>query len=157
MSWSYILIPLLTLAVSLGGSSFTSGGIGSGWYDKLVKPSWTPPGWVIGIVWTTIFILAAISAILVWNGMPRSNVFWFIIMLFLLNGLLNVFWSYLFFGAPHALGWATLEAAVLDLSVIALVVLIWPFSRLAAGLLMPYAAWVAFATYLTSVVWHLNN
>jgi benzodiazapine receptor len=152
---SYIIIPLITVLVSVIGSSFTSSGIGSGWYASIAKPAWTPPGSVIGAVWTTIFILTTISAILVWRKAKRDSRFWWIIGLFIANALLNIFWSFLFFGRAM-IGPAVWEAALLDATVIALVILIWRTSRIASLLLVPYAAWVAFATYLTYSVWRLN-
>jgi tryptophan-rich sensory protein len=156
MKWNYLIIPLVTVLVSVIGGQFTSGGTGSGWYGAIVNPSWTPPGSVIGAVWTVIFILTTISALIVWNRVPRDTRFWWIVGILLLNAVLNVLWSYLFFDR-HLMGWAVLEAAALDLTVIALMVLIWPLSRIASLLLLPYAGWVAFATYLTHAVWSLNR
>ena len=151
---NYIIIPLITIAVSVLGSWITKKGMQ--WYDTIKLPSFTPPGYIIGIVWTIIFILATTSLLIVWNKMPQEGNFWWIIALFLINAGLNVFWSYLFFG-KHMLNAAFIEAGLLDLSVIGLVILIWPVSRLAAGLLIPYAAWVAFATYLSCIIWSLNK
>jgi len=74
---------------------------------------------------------------------------------FILNAMLNVGWSWLFFSL-HLIGWAAWEAILLEASVIVLIVLIRPISRVAAGLLVPYAAWVAFATVLTFIIWQLN-
>jgi benzodiazapine receptor len=155
MKLRYLTIPLITILVSAAGSSFTSSGIASGWYDSIAKPSWTPPGSVIGAVWTVIFILTAISAILVWNKAKRGRRFRWIVGTFIANAALNVFWSFLFFG-QRLIGPAVWEAASLDVTVIALIVLIWPISRVASVLLMPYAGWVAFAAYLTCVVYALN-
>ncbi|MEM4263633.1 MAG: TspO/MBR family protein [Candidatus Woesearchaeota archaeon] len=151
---NYIIIPIITIAVSVIGSMITSKGMQ--WYKTINLPSFTPPGSFIGAVWTMIFILATISALIVWNKMPQEGNFWWIIALFLINAGLNVFWSYLFFG-KHMLNVAFIEAGLLDLTVITLIILIWPVSRLAAGLLIPYAAWVAFATYLSYIIWSLNK
>jgi tryptophan-rich sensory protein len=154
MKWHFILIPSSVLAAALAGSFLTGGGMD--WYKTIKLPSWTPPGSVIGAVWTAIFILTAISAILVWNKVPAGSRFTWIVVIFILNGLLNIFWSYLFFNR-HWLNAAIWEAGALDLSVIALIILIWPVSRSAAILLLPYTAWTTFATYLTYVVWSLNR
>ncbi len=154
MKINYLLIPLFYVFVSTIGSLFTGQGVSS-WYKTINLPSWTPPGSVIGIVWTIIFILTAISALIVWNKFNHNYAFWVIAVLFLVNGLLNIFWSYLFF-SQNLLGWAALEAALLGASVYALIVLIWPLSTLAASLLIPYAGWVTFATYLTYLVYKLN-
>ncbi|MFA6533716.1 MAG: TspO/MBR family protein [Patescibacteria group bacterium] len=153
MKLNYFLIPLFTIAVAWFGSLITSRGMA--WYRTINLPAWTPAGGVIGAVWTVIFLLATISALLVWNGHRPERLAW-IFGLFILNGLLNFAWSYLFFG-QHLLGAAVWEAGALGLSVVGLIILIWPLSRLAAGLLLPYAAWVTFATYLTYNVWSLNK
>jgi tryptophan-rich sensory protein len=153
MKPNYVIIPLITIAVAVVGSFITSGGMA--WYRSITLPSWTPPGSVIGTVWTVLFILATISALIVWNGAPHDARLRWIIAIFLLNAVLNIGWSLLFFGA-HQMGAAVWEAGVLGLTVVALVIFIWPLSTLAALLLVPYAGWVAFATYLTYSVWRLN-
>lgn len=160
MKANYIVIPLITVAVALVGSLLTSAGMD--WYATIAKPSFTPPGSAISAVWTIIFILATISALMVWNSPERkanrkiAAVFPWIVVFFLLNAFLNVFWSFVFFNR-HMMYAAFWEAIALDITVIVLVVLIWPFSRLASVLLFPYAAWVAFASYLTWTVWTLNT
>ena len=153
MKWNYIIIPLAVIAVSLIGGRFTSAGMA--WYKTIRLPGFTPAGFVIGIVWTVIFTLCAVCLLLLWNKGLSGNRVWVIVALFTVNGLLNILWSYLFF-TRHAIGWAVAEAALLDATVIILIILIWPLSRLAAALLIPYAAWTAFAAYLTYSVWRLN-
>ncbi|MBU0476896.1 tryptophan-rich sensory protein [Patescibacteria group bacterium] len=153
MKPNYIIIPLVTFFVAAIGSWFTSGGME--WYETINLPTWTPPGSVIGVVWTTLFILAAISALIVWNKAQRNNRFWRIIVLFLANAGLNIFWSFLFFN-QYLIGPAVWEAGLLGLSVIVLVILIWPISRWASALLVPYAIWVAFASFLTFTIWTLQ-
>jgi len=153
MKLNYIIIPLIVFLVAFAGSLITSGGMD--WYKTINLPAWTPPGSVIGAVWTTIFILSAISALIVWNRFPRGRRFSWIFIIFIINALLNIFWSYLFFG-KNLLDFAFWEAGFLFISVVLLVILIRPVSRLAAILLYPYAIWVAFATYLTYAAWMLN-
>ena len=154
MKLNYFVIPLIVLAVAwLGGQLI---GSGMTWYRTIKLPSFTPPGSIIGLVWTIVFILSAISAIIFWNKTAADNRFYWIIAIFIANAILNIAWSYLFFN-QHLLGLATIEAAILDLSVIALIILLWPISKISAGLLVPYAGWAAFATYLTYLVWSLNK
>ncbi len=157
MKPNYAVIPMVTVLVAVLGGYITSGNMD--WYRTLSLPSFTPPGQAIGAVWTMIFILATISALLVWNGPAGSRQAqternW-IMGAFGLNGALNLGWSYLFFG-QHLIGPAVLESAALGLSVVLLVSLVRPRSRLAAWLLAPYLIWVAFATYLTYAVLRLN-
>jgi len=154
---NYILIPLFTFMVSYCGSLFTSSGME--WYATINKPTWTPPGMVIGMVWTAIFILATISALRVWNKKytkaERYNHILWIMVLFMVNGILNIEWSFLFF-YTHNIFAAFIEAVLLGLSVLALVFVIWPVSRLASALLIPYLGWVTFASYLTYIVYTMN-
>lgn len=154
MKINYLLIPLITVFVSVFGSWLTSGGMD--WYKTIRLPDWTPPGSFIGAMWTAIFILATISALIIWNSFPRDQRFWQIIWLFAGNAVLNVLWSYLFFN-QHLFGPAVVEAALLALSVFCLIFLIWPVSSLAAALLFLYAGWASFATYISYIIWILNK
>lgn len=154
MKPNYLLIPLVTIIAALSGSWITSAGML--WYHKIHLPGWTPAGSLIGIVWTILFILATISALLVYNLIPKGKKRRQIMYAFLINAILNAGWSALFFGW-HLVGWAIIEAAILALSVLALIILTWPRSKAAAVMLMPYLAWVCFATYLTYSVWSLNR
>lgn len=154
MKTNYIIIPFITIMVAIVGSLLTNGGMI--WYRTIHLPSWTPPGSLIGIVWTILFVLATISALMVYNQIGHDRRFWLTIVIFLLNGFLNFCWSLLFF-TLHWLGTAIFEAALLGLSVLILIILIWPRLKSAAILLIPYFLWVSFATYLTSMVWLLNK
>lgn len=153
MKTNYIFIPLSTLAVSVGGSFLTDSGME--WYDTLKLPSFTPPGSVIGMVWTFIFILSTISALILWNKASRGARFNAIFALFICNALLNFFWSFLFF-YQGLIGASIWEMCALNLTTLSLIVLSWKFSRTAALLLTPYFAWVSFATYLAYQIWKLN-
>lgn len=150
---NHIVIPVIAIFTSYAGGAITMAGME--WYRGITLPPWTPPGSVIGAVWAIIFTLSAVSALIVWNTSARDDRFYRIFGVFAVNVNLNVGWSLLFFGL-HMMGAAIFEAAALAGSVVVLIVLIWPVSRLAALLLVPYAGWVSFATYLTYVIWRLN-
>jgi translocator protein len=150
---NFLVIPALIAAVSWLGSLITSANMD--WYRQISKPAWTPPGSVIGTVWTIIFILTAISIIIVWNNHRDKKEFKLIIFFFALNLLLNIGWSAIFFGA-HLIGLAFFEALILDATVLVLILLIWKHSKTAALLLAPYFLWVAFASYLTYTIWMMN-
>ncbi len=150
MKPNYIIIPLIVFLTAVIGSYFT--GTGMDWYETINLPDWTPPGFIIGVVWTIIFILSAFSALIVWNK-PKKN--WLIILVFLINTGLNVFWSFLFFN-QHLIGAAFFEAVLLNITVFILIFTIWPVSKLASLLLVPYALWTAFASFLTLFVWLIN-
>jgi len=155
MHLSYVLIPLVTILVAYIGGRLTAASVTT-WYRGLRKPSWTPPGAAIGAVWTVLYILAAISALLVWNLPGGAPVPALVALLFVLNALLNVFWSYVFFYL-HRPGPAVWVCLLLDLTIVLLIWLIGPLSLAAAWLLVPYAAWVTFASYLNYRVWGMNR
>ncbi|MBU1131573.1 tryptophan-rich sensory protein [Patescibacteria group bacterium] len=150
---NYFIIPLITVLVSLSGSLLTNSGMD--WYDTLNLPAVTPLGSFIGLVWTVIFILTAISALLVWNKAARDNRFKLIIILFIANALLNIFWSFLFF-YQHLILAAVIEMIILEITVLILIYLIWKINKTASWLLAPYAVWVIFATYLAVQILLLN-
>jgi len=154
MKPNYVVIPAIVIVTAVVGSRFVNAGME--WYRTIHLPAITPPGWFIGVVWNVIFVLTTISAILVWNRAPHRGQFWAIVVLFLVNAVLNAMWSYVFF-VEHAIGGAIVEMLVLLATVLAMIVLIRPISILAAELLIPYAAWVGFATYLTTEIWRLNK
>ena len=153
MKLNYIIIPLYAWLVAFVGSRLTMAGMQ--WYRSITLPSWTPPGVVIGMVWTVLFILGTCAALIVWNRSERGPGFNAIMLLFILNGIINFTWSYLFF-YRHLIFAALLDAVALLLSVLGLIFLIRPRSLTAALLLLPYALWVSFAIYLNYVIYRLN-
>lgn len=150
---NYLIIPFVAFATGWIGSYFT--GLGMAWYDTLKLPAFAPPGAVIGMAWTVIYILSTISALIVWNKFPHDAGFRLVIGLFAANAFLNAFWCVLWFGWQMT-GAAILEMVFLEASVIAIMISVWPRSRPAAWLMLPYAGWVAFATFLAISVWRLN-
>jgi tryptophan-rich sensory protein len=157
MHINYFIIPLVAILVAWLGGRFTMKAVRT-WYRTLRKPTWTPPGGVIGAVWTVLYILAASSALIIWNtsSLKATGVPLVITALFILNALVNVFWSYTFFYRQR-IGAAIWVCLFLDVTIVALIQLISPISLLAAWLLVPYAAWVTFAAYLNYRVWDMNR
>jgi tryptophan-rich sensory protein len=125
------------------------------WYQNLLKPSWQPPDWLFGPAWTLIFALAAASAVDAWrngrNRVQRDAV----IILFALNGFLNVLWSTLFFALRRP-DWALIEVVFLWTSVLVPMVVFWRFAKRASLYLLPYLLWVSFAAFLNLTVVRLN-
>lgn len=122
------------------------------WYATLARPSWTPPGWVFGPLWTLLFPLMAVAGWTVWRE-GRSRV---AVLLFLLQLAFNAAWPWLFFGL-HRLDWAFFDAAALWVTLVATMVAFYRVRRRAALLLVPYLAWVTFAAPLSFAVWRLNH
>jgi tryptophan-rich sensory protein len=124
------------------------------WYPHLRRPEWTPPDWLFGPVWTALYLLMAMSAWLVWRG-SNSGVRRFALILFGIQLVLNALWSVVFFGL-RKIGPAFAEVLLLWMMLIATAVAFLPLSLLAAWLLIPYIAWVGFASYLNFRIWQMN-
>jgi tryptophan-rich sensory protein len=125
------------------------------WYAALKKPSWNPPGWVFGPVWTALYAMMAVAAWLVWRhggwAMQHHS-----LRVFLVQLALNAAWTPLFFGL-HWPGAAFAEIILLWLAIGATIAAFWPVTRAAACLLAPYLAWVSFASVLNFTLWRLNS
>ncbi|MCE5194931.1 MAG: tryptophan-rich sensory protein [Nitrospiraceae bacterium] len=151
---AYISPVVFYLLVSMLGSRFTSQGIPV-WYGALEKPSFTPPGFVIGIIWTIIYILAAVSMALFITAAKEKRFFWHIFLLYILNGAINAAWSWIFF-SKHMLGLAVLDSALIGITVLLIMIFVWSYSKISSLLLLPYLLWVSFATYLSYLFYRLN-
>ena len=121
-------------------------------YAQLSKPSWAPPAWVFGPVWTVLYGLMGIAAWLVWRspGPKRAA-----LTLFGTQLVANALWSWLFF-ALHRGALAAVEILVLLALIVAMIVAFWRISRVAALLMVPYLLWVGFASLLTWAAWRSN-
>ena len=125
------------------------------WYAALAKPTWTPPGWVFGPVWSALYLAMAVAAWLVWREAGFSGAK-LALVLFVIQLLLNVGWSAIFF-AVHRPDFAFAEIILLWLAILGTLVVFWPLSRAAGWLMVPYLAWVAFASTLNYAIWRLNS
>ena len=149
--------PILTAAVSavavatLGGL-ITKLGV---WYYQLRKPSWQPPDWLFGPAWTLIFACAALAAVIFWRHERAQRARSLVVTAFAVNAMLNVGWSLLFFRLERP-DWALYEVGFLWLSIVALIVLVGRASNKSALLLVPYLAWVSFASVLNLKIVQLN-
>ncbi len=123
-------------------------------YAALDRPAWAPPGEVFGPVWTALYLLMGIAAWLVWrergfNGARTA------LMLFVVQLIANALWSWLFFGWRLGAA-ASIEVVVLWVLIVATTLAFWRIRRLAGVLLLPYLAWVSFATVLCITIWRCN-
>ena len=147
----FIAICLLTGAL---GGWVTSQSVVD-WYPTLNKPAWNPPAWVFAPVWTTLYVMMAIAAWLVWKEPPRGSHLRPALVLFFVQLALNCLWSFLFFGARSP-GWAFVEIIVLLAALAATTAVFFKHSWLAGTLMLPYLAWVSFAAFLNFTIWQLN-
>jgi tryptophan-rich sensory protein len=125
------------------------------WYLALNKPAWHPPAWIFGPVWSTLYVMMAVSAWLVWRrgGFAQQRA---PLTLFLVQLALNAAWSPLFFGLQRP-DVAFAEIIVLWLAIACTIAAFRRVHRVAAWLLVPYIAWVSFAAFLNGTLWRLNS
>lgn len=147
-----ILGAAVWLAITFGTAALGARSMPDQWYRELAKPTWTPPGWVFGPVWSILYLMMAASAWLVWRKAGVSAA----LGLFLVQLALNALWSYLFFGL-HRPDLAFIDILVLWAMIIATIVSFWKTMPLAGGLLVPYLAWVSFASVLNGTIWAMNR
>ena len=126
------------------------------WYAALNKPSFNPPNWIFGPVWTFLYALMAIAAWLIWRRPRTTPARLDALMVFALQLTLNFLWTPIFFHF-HQLLTSVVVIALLWLAIVATIVLFGRVSRLAAALLLPYLAWVSFAAALNAAILKLNS
>ncbi|MFM2338782.1 MAG: hypothetical protein RL115_1975 [Bacteroidota bacterium] len=154
-NWLKLVIAIL-IPIIIGGLSgfFTANNVGT-WYTTIQKPSWNPPNWIFGPVWTTLYILMGIALYLVWKADSSDFLKKLAIFFFTLQLVLNFFWSFIFF-QQHEMGWALVEIIALWLAILVTIFSFANISKTAAWLLVPYIAWVSFATILNYTLWKIN-
>lgn len=151
-------------ALGLAGwllASLVTGGIGAiasasaaSFYGELSQPSWAPPAWLFGPVWSALYILMGVAAWLVWRGHGFRGAST-ALTLFIAQLFANALWTWIFF-VWHQGALSLAEIVALCLLIASTIRAFWRLNRLAALLLVPYLAWVGFATALTASLWRLN-
>jgi tryptophan-rich sensory protein len=145
---------LMVFAAAALGSIATSSTV-NGWYQQLQRPTWSPPDWVFGPVWTILFALMAVSAWLVWRQQGFLAARW-PLGVFLVQLVLNTLWSFLFFAMRNP--WlACGEIVLLWIAIAATIIAFWQRSIPAAVLLIPYLGWVTFAAALNFAIAAMNS
>jgi translocator protein len=142
----------IVAAAGLGGIA-TSQSISSGWYASLEKSQLNPPNAVFGPVWTFLYVLIALAFCIVWGQAPadRKDYQW----AFGVQMALNLLWSVVFFGMRSPVGGIVVIAALIG-AIVAMIATYWKYSKVAAWMMVPYLAWVSFATYLNAATVALN-
>ena len=149
--WALFTVPLFVLLGFLAGML---GSPDTAWFQSLAKPDIFPePKW-FGIVWTVLYVMIGLSVALVasaWGARGRTAALW----VFTVHFLLNLSWSYVFFGAQQLTG-ALVLLVIIVLTLLAVIALFWRVRKLAGALLLPYLAWVLFASVLNYQFLQLN-
>lgn len=152
-----LLALTLFLGICLGvgalGAAVTASSVDT-WYRGIVKPSFNPSDEVFGPVWTALYVMMAVAAWRIWRC-ADPEVVRGPLTLFALQLVLNLGWSVAFFGLK-SIGLAVIAILALDLAVLGTALRFRRIDGLAASLLVPYLAWIAFATVLNVAIWRLN-
>lgn len=150
------LIISIIVCLAVGGISgyLTTSEITT-WYATLQKPSFNPPNYLFGPVWTTLYILMAIALWLIWKSDAPEALKNKAMLLFGIQLILNFFWSIIFFSL-HQLGFALVEIIAMWVFILLSILAFYPISKTAAFLLIPYLLWVSFASVLNFSIWRLN-
>jgi translocator protein len=143
----------LCLGIGALGGSVVATSVDT-WYAELAKPFFTPPDHVFGPIWTVLYVLMAIAAWRVWRAADRDTRRG-PLTLFALQLALTLGWTVVFFGLQK-IGAAVATIFVLDVGVVVTTLAFRPIDRWAGLLMVPYLAWVIFATVLTIAIWRLN-
>ena len=140
--------------VGLAATPFTISAIPT-WYQTLQKPTFSPPNWIFGPVWTILYFLMGVAAYLIWiKGLEKMAVKT-ALKFFLVQLLFNFLWSILFFGL-HSPILALIDILILWILIVITVIKFYKISKTASYLLIPYLLWVSFATILNLSIVLLN-
>ncbi len=137
----------IVATIALAAGQFMPGS----WYAGLAKPSWTPPNWLFGPVWSVLYLMIAVAGWLVWESKAAPTARWLWGVQLVLNGM----WSPVMFGS-HNIAMALAIIVLMWLTIAAFVATTWRPVRAAALLFVPYLLWVGYATTLNFALWRLN-
>ncbi len=146
-----VWLGIVFAAAAVGGLASAES---AAFYRELVRPSWSPPGWLFGPVWTVLYAMMGVSAWLVWRerGFRRALV---PLALFIDQLAFNALWTWIFFVWRQGI-WAFVEILVLWGLIVATMKAFYAVRPLAAWLLVPYLAWTSFAAALAFTIWRMN-
>ena len=143
----------ISLVAMLAASALTRPGL-QGWYAALSKPPWTPPPWLFGPVWVCLYAMMGVAADLVWRK-RHATATRLPLLLFSAQLLFNVAWAAIFF-ALRMPGAAFIDIAFLWCLILATLIMFWRRVPASGVLMLPYLAWVAFASVLNFAIWRMN-
>ncbi len=152
---SYILTILVVALLAFLNGNITERGLI--WFEELNLPSFTPSGQFINMAWTIVLMLGAIAVILFLrrNKAEKELRFTPITIFLILNAVLNLLWSFLFF-SQHWILFSVIEVCVLNLVNLILIILLWQENKLASIFFVPYFLWAAFITFFSYSIYLLN-
>lgn len=149
--WTLAVFGAVVFVTASSGAVFKPGP----WYQEMKKPSWTPPDWAFGAVWTVLYIMIAIAGWRVWE-IGSDQFLTIALAIFVAQLILNAAWSAIFFGL-RKMRWALYEVALLWATVAANIYYFFQIDVVSGWLLVPYLVWVTIAGCLNASVIRLNE
>ena len=149
-----ILSIIICQAAGLIGTIFTMDSIPT-WYAALNKPTFNPPNWLFGPVWTVLYLMMGISLFIVWKEELKNKIVKSAFIIFMIQLFLNTIWSVVFFGMQSISG-GLIIIVLLWIMILFTIIKFMKISRVAGILLIPYLLWVSFATFLNYSIFQLN-
>jgi tryptophan-rich sensory protein len=150
-----IILIAVCLGIGYASSIVTQTGIET-WYPTIEKPSFNPPNWLFGPVWTVLYICIAVAGGIIWDKIDTHPLAKKALLFFAIQLLLNSLWSFLFFGLKNPLI-ALIEIILLLLIIYETYLLFSKINKVAGYLFIPYLLWVSFAMFLNGSIWWLNR
>ena len=147
---SLLLFLTITFAASAIGG-YTTAIFKEPWYSQIILPSFNPPSWVFGPVWTTLYIFMSLAIWIVWNKTNDNK----IIKIYFLHIFFNALWSIIFFGF-HKIGLALIDLLIILFFIILLMKIYFKISKFSFYLMVPYFFWSAYAFLLNFSIFFLN-
>lgn len=129
---------------------------GTSWYSQLIKPTWAPPSWLFGPVWSVLYIIIAISFGTVFYKFFNKQLSWVIVLPFVLNLIFNFSFTYFQFGLKNNI-LAAIDITLVLITLLWAMIAIYPHIKWIALVNIPYLLWVCFATFLQFTVTYLNR
>lgn len=151
---AFIINIAITLSIGALGGLATAQSVKT-WYPTLNKPSFNPPNWLFGPVWTSLYILIGVAAYLVWIKRDQITHFPRTVAVYFIQLILNLGWSFIFFYL-HEIGFALAEILMLLAAIIINAVMFYKIDKWAGLIVIPYIIWVSFASFLTYNIFILN-
>ena len=147
---SFLFIVLITFSASAMGGFVTSS-FKEPWYSQIIQPSFSPPSWVFGPVWTTLYFLMSLAIWLFWINFKNKKVLY----IYLVHIFFNAIWSIIFFGF-HQIFLALLNLIIILIFIIWLMNIYYKTYRLSFLLMLPYLLWSTYALILNGSIFYLN-
>ena len=156
-----LLVGIGLLLITFGAPALGVFSPPSDWYQSINKPTWNPPPWIFGPVWTALYLMMATAAWLVWKhgkGQDRGEQDQSkkALTAYFVQLALNTLWTPLFFGIRR-IDWAFVDILALWFAILVCILTFYRVHRVAAWLMLPYLAWVTFASVLNATLWVMNR